>query len=145
MIASLLVSLTMLAPSQARAGESDYRVEASRLCARVLGKIQDPPASVKSMNQLTRAEGDRWFGSAATAFATLATGLRRLRPPLAVVTDYRKMTSEFGVTGRLFRTAKLEFDDGDRSGAAHSLKLAALHAGRAAQIAQALKLGHCGP
>jgi len=120
-------------------------MRASQLCERVLNRIHDLPASVTKASEVTPANGDLWLSSAASAFASLAIQLDGLKPPPSDLARYGQMTSELKAASVSFAAAKNELDANHRAAFARDALQAATHAGKAAGIGKALRLGQCGP
>ena len=143
---ALVVGISMLAlVTPADAFALDFHARANQLCTTILGMIKDPPQRMHSPSQLPRPVGDRWLASASGAFAALSGGLDDLEPPPRVRLTYRRMTDRFAVLGRLFATAKRDFDRGHYKALDHQLSVAAEVAGRAAALATMIDLAECGP
>jgi hypothetical protein len=111
----------------------------------VLGTIQDPPSQTRNLRQLTRPVGDRWLGSAASAFRTLSRRLARLDPPPSARLKYRSMIEHFSTLASVFALAKRDFDRGNSKSFSREMSMAAVVGGRAAAAATTLHLVACGP
>jgi hypothetical protein len=144
-VAVVLGGSVLVVVDPAQATTPGFGVHANGLCSTVLDKIQDPPGEVRTMRQLTRPVGDRWLGSAADAFATLAARLTRLDPPPETRAEYRAMIGRFSTLARVFRIAKRHFDRGDSKSFLHEMSVATVVGGRAAAAATTLHLPACGP
>jgi hypothetical protein len=144
-VACAALSAASSTAARADASQGDFRTQANRICKNVLGEIHDPPGNVTSPDQLTRRVGDRWLGSAGSAFAELPRKLAGLSPPLAALVAYRAMRSDFSAVSRAFVGAKQAFDRRDSVSLARHLSIAALWGGRAAKLAKRLGLSQCGP
>lgn len=144
-VACATLSVASSTAARADAAQADFRTQANRICTNVLGKIQDPPSTVTSPGQLTRRVGDRWLGSASSAFAELPRKLAGLSPPAAALDAYRAMRFDFSAVSRAFISAKHAFDRRDSASLTRHLSTAALWGGRAAKLAKRLGLSQCGP